>query len=167
MAKSVVKFTLPKTPAKRRSKPLRSLMKRWSRDLAAAQTVAVVEAGGRTVSLGDLIGQLRHPRRSGLVAQQAVDAFGHEALLPAPDRGLADTRRAHDLSRAQSIGSGQDDPGSPDMLLRAVAVIDDRQQALAIGWLQVNDNTCAHAEDSHNKDPMGIPQRTLMSASFH
>ncbi len=37
--------------------PLRSLMKRWSRDLAAAQTVAVVEAGGRTVSLGDLLGQ--------------------------------------------------------------------------------------------------------------
>ena len=36
--------------------PLRSLMERWSRDLAAAQAVAVVEAGGRTVSLGDLIG---------------------------------------------------------------------------------------------------------------
>ncbi|MGL4743483.1 MAG: SGNH/GDSL hydrolase family protein [Dermatophilaceae bacterium] len=36
--------------------PLRSLMTRWSRDLAAAQTVAVVEAGGRTVSLGDLLG---------------------------------------------------------------------------------------------------------------
>ena len=36
--------------------PLRSLMRRWSRDLAAAQTVAVVEAGGRTVSLGDLLG---------------------------------------------------------------------------------------------------------------
>lgn len=36
--------------------PLRSLLKRWSRDLAAAQTVAVVEAGGRTVSLGDLLG---------------------------------------------------------------------------------------------------------------
>ena len=32
-------------------------MKRWSRDLAAAQTVAVVEAGGRTVSLGDLLGE--------------------------------------------------------------------------------------------------------------
>ena len=30
--------------------------RRWSRDLAAAQTVAVVEAGGRTVSLGDLLG---------------------------------------------------------------------------------------------------------------
>ncbi len=36
--------------------PLRMLMRRWSRDLAAAQTIAVVEAGGRTVSLGDLIG---------------------------------------------------------------------------------------------------------------
>ncbi|QGN59169.1 SGNH/GDSL hydrolase family protein [Nostocoides sp. HKS02] len=36
--------------------PLRLLGRRWSRDLAAAQTVAVVEAGGRTVSLGDLLG---------------------------------------------------------------------------------------------------------------
>ena len=36
--------------------PLRALVRRWSRDLAAAQIVAVVEAGGRTVSLGDLIG---------------------------------------------------------------------------------------------------------------
>ena len=36
--------------------PLRYLARRWSRQLAAAQTVAVVEAGGRTVSLGDLLG---------------------------------------------------------------------------------------------------------------
>lgn len=36
--------------------PLRVLAQKWSRDLAAAQTVAVVEAGGRTVSIGDLIG---------------------------------------------------------------------------------------------------------------
>jgi lysophospholipase L1-like esterase len=36
--------------------PLRTLARKWSRDLAAAQTVAVVEAGGRTVSLGDLLG---------------------------------------------------------------------------------------------------------------
>ena len=38
------------------AQPLRLLMRRWSRDLAAAQTVAAVEAGGRTVSLGDLLG---------------------------------------------------------------------------------------------------------------
>ncbi|MFL6100175.1 MAG: SGNH/GDSL hydrolase family protein [Actinomycetales bacterium] len=36
--------------------PLRTLARKWSRDLAAAQVVGVVEAGGRTVSLGDLLG---------------------------------------------------------------------------------------------------------------
>lgn len=36
--------------------PLRWLARRMSRQLAAAQTIAVVEAGGRTVSLGDLLG---------------------------------------------------------------------------------------------------------------
>jgi hypothetical protein len=36
--------------------PLRWLARRWSRQMAAAQTVAVVESGGWTVSLGDLLG---------------------------------------------------------------------------------------------------------------
>lgn len=36
--------------------PLKWLARRWSRDLAAAQTVAVVEAGGRAVSVGNLLG---------------------------------------------------------------------------------------------------------------
>ncbi|CAL9435426.1 hypothetical protein SUDANB106_02160 [Streptomyces sp. enrichment culture] len=38
------------------AQPLRWLARRMSRRLAAAQTVAVVERGGRTVSLGDLLG---------------------------------------------------------------------------------------------------------------
>ncbi|SNR41717.1 SGNH/GDSL hydrolase family protein [Blastococcus mobilis] len=38
------------------AQPLRTLARRWSRQLAAAQTVAVVEAGGRTVSLGSVLG---------------------------------------------------------------------------------------------------------------
>lgn len=38
------------------AQPLRAIARRWARDLAAAQTVAVVEAGGRSVSLGDLLG---------------------------------------------------------------------------------------------------------------
>jgi lysophospholipase L1-like esterase len=37
--------------------PLRWLARSWSRQLAAAQTVAVVEAGGRTVSIGSLLGR--------------------------------------------------------------------------------------------------------------
>ncbi|HSK27646.1 MAG TPA: SGNH/GDSL hydrolase family protein [Jiangellales bacterium] len=37
--------------------PLRWVARRWSRQLAAAQTVMVVEAGGRTVSLGSILGK--------------------------------------------------------------------------------------------------------------
>jgi lysophospholipase L1-like esterase len=36
--------------------PLRWVARQWSRNLAAAQTIAIVEAGGRSVSLGDLLG---------------------------------------------------------------------------------------------------------------
>ncbi|WP_435768926.1 SGNH/GDSL hydrolase family protein [Nocardioides sp. SYSU DS0651] len=36
--------------------PLRQVARAWSRRLAAAQTIAVVEEGGRTVSLGDVLG---------------------------------------------------------------------------------------------------------------
>ena len=36
--------------------PLRQVARLWSRRLAAAQTIAVVEAGGRTVSLGSILG---------------------------------------------------------------------------------------------------------------
>jgi hypothetical protein len=37
-------------------RPLRWVARRWSRYLAAVQTVGVVEAGGRSVSLGNLLG---------------------------------------------------------------------------------------------------------------
>jgi lysophospholipase L1-like esterase len=44
--------------------PLKQVARLWSRRLAAAQTIAVVEAGGRTVSLGSILGpefeQLSH-----------------------------------------------------------------------------------------------------------
>jgi lysophospholipase L1-like esterase len=36
--------------------PLRWVTRRWSRQLAAAQTVAVVDAGGRTVAFADVLG---------------------------------------------------------------------------------------------------------------
>ncbi|GAB3135677.1 SGNH/GDSL hydrolase family protein [Microbispora hainanensis] len=38
------------------AQPLRWVTRRWSRQLAAAQTVAVIEAGGRTVAFADLLG---------------------------------------------------------------------------------------------------------------
>lgn len=36
--------------------PLRQIARTWSRRLAAAQTIAVISEGGRTVSLGDVLG---------------------------------------------------------------------------------------------------------------
>ena len=47
---------VPRLGTSSRQHPLRWLARRWSRQLAAAQTIAVVEAGGRSVSLGDILG---------------------------------------------------------------------------------------------------------------
>lgn len=99
--------------------------------------------------------------------QQTVDALRHKPFLPAPDRSLADTGRAHDLRRALAIGRGQNNPSSPDVLLRAVAVVDDHQQTLAISRVQMDGDTCAHTRDSHTAKAKGIPLWTLMSASIH
>lgn len=67
------------------AQPLRALARRWSRQMAAAQAEAVVEAGGRAVSLGEILGpQFRanpaemfsadrfHPSAKGYAAAAAV-----------------------------------------------------------------------------------------------
>lgn len=97
------------------AQPLRLIARRWSRDLAAAQIVAAVEAGARTVSLGDLLGDefLRspgemfsadrfHPSSAGYAAAAA-------AVLPSvcaaagywPDGG---TERQPDSRRGEGVG---------------------------------------------------------------
>jgi lysophospholipase L1-like esterase len=91
------------------AQPLRLLARRWSRQLAAAQTVAVVEAGGRTVSLGSVLGPAFasdrsmfsvdefHPSAHGYAQAAAVllpsvaDAVG--AWPAAADRGVRPIRR--------------------------------------------------------------------------
>ncbi len=94
--------------------PLRLLARKWSRDLAAAQTVGVVEAGGRTVSLGDLLGAEFAANRSELFSADRFhpSAAGYAkaaaALLPSlcaevglwPDGG---TERAPDFRRGESV----------------------------------------------------------------
>jgi len=86
--------------------PLRHLARMWSRQLAAAQTIAVVEAGGRSVSLGDILGpefdtrpaelfspDRFHPSAEGYAAAAAVvlpsvcaalDMWPEEDLPPLP-----------------------------------------------------------------------------------
>jgi len=69
------------------AQPLRYVARRLSRNLAAAQTIAVVEAGGRTVSLGDLLGPLFAQRREMFSEDQfhpSAEGYAHagDALLP-------------------------------------------------------------------------------------
>lgn len=97
------------------AQPLRLLARRWSRDLAAAQTVAVVEAGGRAVSVGDLLGEAFsaeptvmfskdrfHPSPAGYArvaaallptVSAALDLFGERSAPIAPN-----------LRRGESVG---------------------------------------------------------------
>src|ERR1700712_3052454 len=48
-------------------------------------------------------------RRAGLVAQQAGNAFGHEPLLPTPDRGLALAGATDEFHRAAALRGQQHD----------------------------------------------------------
>lgn len=94
--------------------PLRLLTRKWSRDLAAAQTVAVVEHGGRTVSLGDLLGHEFEQTPSVMFSKDRFhpSAAGYaraaSALIPSVLDALGmtstDTGRAPDRRRGESIG---------------------------------------------------------------
>lgn len=91
--------------------PLRQVARMWSRRLAAAQTIATIEAGGRTVSLGSVLGSTFasspaeffgpdrfHPSAAGYASLAsvllpsvlaAIDAAPEEDLAPEPARGDA------------------------------------------------------------------------------
>ena len=84
---------------------------------------------------------------AGLVAGQAGNALLHKALLPAPHHRLGLVGSPHDLGRAAAIGGGEDDFGAPNMLLRRVAIADNRLKLTAILRRDVHDNSCSHNEN--------------------
>ena len=108
------------------AQPLRYLARRLSRNLAAAQTIAVVGAGGRTVSLGDLLGPLFasssdmfsddqfHPSAAGYAAAteailpSALDALGLQTR--ARSASAFTTRRAKPVAKAAAQAAAR--PGS-------------------------------------------------------
>ena len=69
-----------------------------------------------------------------LIAREPFDAFGHETSLPAPHHRLGLAGSAHDLERAAAVGRCKDDFGAPDMLLRRVAIGNNRLKPTAIVW---------------------------------
>jgi lysophospholipase L1-like esterase len=85
------------------AQPLRYVARRLSRNLAAAQTVAVIEAGGRTVSLGDLLGPLFAQRLELFSEDQfhpSAQGYAHaaDAVLPS----ALDALGLHTRSRSAS-----------------------------------------------------------------
>lgn len=86
--------------------PLRAIARRLSRDLAAAQTVAVVEAGACTVSLGNLLDEdSRHHRQ---------EMFSSDRFHPSSVGYAAVATVLLPAVTAAVNGFPEDDNGSPD-----------------------------------------------------
>jgi lysophospholipase L1-like esterase len=93
--------------------PLRYIARRFSRELAAAQTIAVVEAGGRSVSLGDLLGPEFAARPSEMFSADKFhpSATGYvraaDAMLPSVATALGywptEQDRRPDVRRGEGI----------------------------------------------------------------
>jgi lysophospholipase L1-like esterase len=95
--------------------PLRYLARRYSRELAAAQTIAVVEAGGRSVSLGDLLGKEFQARPLEMFSSDQFhpSAFGYSraaaAMLPSVATALGFLPTERDRRPDVHRGEGIDD----------------------------------------------------------
>lgn len=98
--------------------PLRAFARRWSRDMAAAQIVAVIKAGGRTVALGSALGATFaryhemwsddgfHPSAAGyasaasMVLPSVADALGYWPISRTDIRESALRRRHRSIAQA-------------------------------------------------------------------
>ncbi len=127
------------------AQPLRAYARRLSRQMARAQTIAVVEAGGRSVSLGDLLGPLFmknldyfaadrfHPsaagyaEAAGAVLPSALDALGLRTR--ARSASTFTTRRVKPVARAAAQAAAR--PGSEVAGAERFGRSENRRGALA------------------------------------
>ncbi len=109
----------------------------------------------------------RLARWTGSVTQQAINAFAHEPLLPAPHAGFGLGRGGHDRRGPQTLATQKDDTRPPDMFLRAFGVRDNAAQAPTLAGRYREGNAVAHPTDSHTTAPMGILNQTLSFRSIH
>src|SRR3546814_657226 len=108
--------------------PLKQVARAWSRRLAAAQAIAVVEAGGRTVSLGSILGpefaaapallfgpDQFHPSADGYASLAAVmlpSAMAALGLIPEEDAGPEALRGEGVLPIARAAVEAARTPGT-------------------------------------------------------
>lgn len=106
--------------------PLREVARQWSRRLARQQTIAVVGAGGRAVSLGDLLGGLFneqrdamfgadrfHPSAAGYANMVSVLIPAMAASLNDPQQDVIDSGQPHAvMSLADAASQAVQQPGT-------------------------------------------------------
>ncbi len=106
--------------------PLREVARRWSRTLARQQTIAVVRAGGRAVSLGDLLGGLFreqldamfgedrfHPSAAGYANMVSVLMPAVAASLHDPEQDVIDSGQPRDvMSLGEAATQAAQQPGT-------------------------------------------------------
>src|SRR5499427_241500 len=80
-------------------------------------------------------------------------------VLPLPDS-------AGDDAGARAIGGQNNDPRAPDVLLRAVAIANDRVQSNSILRSDGDGNSLAHHRHSHKTQPSETHIRTLLSGTI-
>jgi hypothetical protein len=87
-----------------------------------------------------------------------------QSRLPPPYHRLGFAGSSHDLGRAAAVGAGKDDFGAPNMLLRRVAVTDNRLKPTAISQRDVDDNSCSHDESLNCFGQLGIARMNHTSS---
>ena len=96
-----------------------------------------------------LNGFARQRRLAGLarlVAQQPCNALRHEPCLPSPHHRLGLARTPHDLGGTAAIRRGEDDMGTPYVLLRRAAIGNNRLKPTAVRSRDLDNNSCSHAK---------------------
>jgi lysophospholipase L1-like esterase len=120
--------------------PLRWLARRWSRDLAAAQTIAVVEAGGRSVSLGNLLGPM--------FEADPVRMFSADRFHPSAE-GYA--RVAAVMMPTLMAALGEDDRPAPAGPAGVLGLVEAAQEAVRAAGTEVS----ATRVDGRERGPAG------------
>ena len=123
---------------------------------------------GQAHDLGHALRQDRLlARRSRGIVQEAIDAFMHIPLLPAPDAGLRLAAPSHDPRRAEAVIRQKDDLRPPDVFLCRLRGRDDHFKPLTVRRRDCNGYSPSHDADSHRPERKGIQNRTPLFRSIH
>jgi hypothetical protein len=129
--------------------------------VASATGGSIVSVTTRSATAGIKLRDARRPRH---VAPQPFKALVGKAFLPAPDAGLGLARLAHDRACAGPFRGQQDDPCSPDVLLRGVPVADQRMEPIEVSRKDGNGDASSHPQ---TRTPQVRSDRIQMSDLIH